>query len=130
MVVKSIAIFLLGAPLFGVFFFELVLNGFSIFSHSNVFMPKWLDQMLRFILVTPDMHRIHHSVLPLETNSNFGFIFSLWDWLLGTYRSEPQSSQETMVLGLDIFNEPKYLVLNELLEQPFLDKKVNSDGIT
>jgi len=122
MLVKSFFILLLGAPAFGVFVFELVLNVSSLFSHSNVRMPAWLDKILRVLIVTPDMHRVHHSVVPTETNSNFGFNFSIWDRLLGTYRAQPKESHEKMKLGLDVFHDEKYLPVQMLLEQPFLDK--------
>ncbi len=122
MLVKSFFVLLLGAPAFGVFIFELVLNVSSLFSHSNVRMPDWLDRALRFLVVTPDMHRVHHSILPAETNSDFGFIFSLWDRLLGTYRAQPKEGHEKMKVGLDVFHDEKYLPVLMLLEQPFLDK--------
>jgi sterol desaturase/sphingolipid hydroxylase (fatty acid hydroxylase superfamily) len=125
MLLKSAAIILLGAPLAGVFLFEVLLNATSLFSHSNLGIPLGLDRFLRFTLVTPDMHRIHHSALPKETNSNFGFNLVWWDRLLGTYRTEPEKGQEKLRIGLDVFDEPKYLRLDRLLLQPFLDGKGN-----
>lgn len=122
MLIKSFFILLLGAPPAGVFLFELLLNATSLFSHSNVRIPLWLDKILRVLIVTPDMHRVHHSVLPAETNSNFGFGLSIWDRLLGTYRAQPKEGQEKMRIGLDVFNDEKYLPIRKLLEQPFLDK--------
>lgn len=127
MLVKSFFILLLGAPAFGVFVFELALNVTSLFSHSNGRMPAWLDGALRILIVTPDMHRVHHSVVPAETNSNFGFNLSIWDRLLGTYRAQPKEGHEKMRIGLDIFNDEKYLPVNRLLEQPFLDKNGKFD---
>ncbi len=122
MLIKSVFVLLLGAPVFGVFLFELILNATSLFNHSNVKIPLWLDSILRVLIVTPDMHRIHHSVIPAETNSNFGFNLSIWDRLLGTYRPQPKEAQEKMKLGLDVFHDEKYLTVGKLLEQPFLDK--------
>jgi sterol desaturase/sphingolipid hydroxylase (fatty acid hydroxylase superfamily) len=119
---KWAVVLLLGAPLYGIFLFELLLNAGSVFSHSNVRMPRFLDRPLRLLIVTPDMHRIHHSVIPAETNSNFGFILTWWDRLLGTYRAEPQKGQEGMELGLGIFNQQADLQVDRLLLQPFLDK--------
>lgn len=122
MLTKSFFILLLGAPPFGAFAFELVLNLTSLFSHSNVRLPAWIDKTLRLFIVTPDMHRVHHSVISAETNSNFGFNFSFWDRLLGTYRAQPKEGHEKMKIGLDVFHDEKYLPVHKLLEQPFLDK--------
>ena len=77
----------LGIPVVAVILFEVVLNVTSMFNHSNVSMPAWLDRVLRFIVVTPDMHRVHHSILRRETDSNFGFNLPWWDRLFGTYRA-------------------------------------------
>lgn len=122
MVIRSFFVILLGAPAAGVFLFEFLLGATTLFSHSNIRMPLWLDKILRILIVTPDMHRIHHSVLPAETNSNFGFCLSIWDRLLGTYRAQPKEGQEKMKIGLDVFHDEKYLPIRKLLEQPFLDK--------
>jgi sterol desaturase/sphingolipid hydroxylase (fatty acid hydroxylase superfamily) len=122
MLIKSFFILLLGAPPVGVFLFELVLSVSSLFSHSNARMPGWLDKALRLLIVTPDMHRVHHSAAPAETNSNFGFILSIWDRLLFTYRGQPRQGHDKMKIGLDVFDGEKDLALNQLLIQPFLDK--------
>ena len=90
----------LGAPPVAVVVFEVLLNGFSMFNHSNVAMPLGLDRLLRLLLVTPDMHRVHHSVLRAETDSNYGFQVSCWDRLFGTYRAQPTHSHEHMELGV------------------------------
>ncbi len=124
LLVKSLAVFLLGAPLAGVFLFELVLNASTLFNHSNVRIPAFLEKSLRLVFVTPDMHRIHHSTIPSETNSNFGFIFCVWDKLFKTYRPQPRDGQENMKLGLEFLRDSKYLALTQLLKIPFLD----SDG--
>ncbi len=122
MLVKCSFVALLGAPPGAAFLFEALLNATSLFSHSNARLPGWLDRVLRLLIVTPDMHRVHHSVIPSETNSNFGFNLSIWDRLLMTYRAQPKEGHEKMRIGLDVFNEEKYLPVNKLLEQPFLDK--------
>jgi sterol desaturase/sphingolipid hydroxylase (fatty acid hydroxylase superfamily) len=122
MLIKSFFILLLGAPPAGAFLFEVILNASSLFTHSNIRMPAWLDKILRLVIVTPDMHRVHHSVIPAETNSNFGFNLSVWDRLLGTYQAQPKEGHEKMKIGLDVFHDEKYLPVNMLLEQPFLDK--------
>ncbi len=121
--IKAFFIVLLGAPIYGVFLFEIIYNAAVLFNHSNIKIPTVLEKILRFILVTPDMHRIHHSAAPKETNSNYGFIFSLWDRCLGSYRPEPAKGQEKMKIGLGIFNDPQYLQVDKLLLQPFFDEK-------
>lgn len=123
MLLKYLLVLVLGAAPFGVFLFELILNLSSMFSHSNVILPVGLDAFLRVFIVTPDMHRVHHSVIPAETNSNFGFNLSIWDRWLGTYRPEPRGGQEEMKMGLEIFRDLKYLSLGRLLGQPFFDER-------
>jgi sterol desaturase/sphingolipid hydroxylase (fatty acid hydroxylase superfamily) len=108
----------LGAPAAGVLLFELLLNASSLFNHGNVRMAKAVDRVLRAILVTPDMHRVHHSVLRAETDSNFGFCLTWWDRLLGTYRPEPQAGQLGMTIGLPVFRDPAELRLDRMLLQP------------
>jgi sterol desaturase/sphingolipid hydroxylase (fatty acid hydroxylase superfamily) len=98
--IKVAVVFLLGPPALGVIAFEILLNATSMFSHSNVTMPAWLDRHLRLVVVTPDMHRVHHSVLPKETNANFGFNLPWWDYLLGTYRAQPQAGHIAMEIGV------------------------------
>lgn len=119
MLIKLAAIVVIGAPPAAVLTFEVVLNAASMFNHSNVRMPLPLDRVLRWIVVTPDMHRIHHSVVRDETNSNFGFSVSWWDRLLGTYRPEPATSQIEMPLGLEQFRDPRDLTLVGSLVLPF-----------
>jgi sterol desaturase/sphingolipid hydroxylase (fatty acid hydroxylase superfamily) len=109
----------LGAPAVAVLIFEVLLNATSMFNHGNVRMPAGLDRALRWIVVTPDMHRVHHSVLPHETNSNFGFNLPWWDRLLGTYRAQPGAGHEAMTLGIEQFRDPGDLRLDRLLIQPF-----------
>ena len=98
--IKAAAVVLLGTPALAVLVFEVLLNATALFSHGNVRLPAWLDRTLRLIVVTPDMHRVHHSINPRETNSNFGFNLPWWDFLFGTYRARPAAGHEGMTLGL------------------------------
>jgi len=99
-VIKLAAIVVLGPSAVAVVVFEVLLNATAMFNHSNVRMPAWQDRLLRWIVVTPDMHRVHHSVIQRETNSNFGFNLPWWDVLFGTYRSHPAEGHEHMTIGL------------------------------
>ena len=117
--IKFVVIIALGAPPVAVLLFEIVLNGTAMFNHSNVRLPAYSDRALRWLVVTPDMHRVHHSVLRHETDSNFGFNFPWWDKLFGTYRPEPEAGHQGMTLGLEEFRDPKELRLDRMLTQPF-----------
>lgn len=97
---KGTLVALLGAPAVAVLVFEIILNGMAMFNHSNVKLPFGLDRLLRPAIVTPDMHRIHHSVIERETNTNYGFNLSIWDRLFGVYTAEPVHGQEGMTIGL------------------------------
>ena len=119
-VIKLGTVALLGASPIAVLVFEIVLNATSMFNHSNIWMPAAVDRVLRWMLVTPDMHRIHHSVLPQETNSNFGFNLPWWDRLLGTYREDPLRGHSDMSLGLEQYRDPRRLALGNILALPFL----------
>ncbi len=98
---------LLGAPALAVLVFEVLLNATSLFSHGNVRLSGRLDRLLRLVVVTPDMHRVHHSVHPRETNSNFGFNLPWWDFLFGTYRAQPADGHEGMTIGLEQFRDER-----------------------
>lgn len=98
--IKFATILLLGPPVVAVIIFEVLLNVMSMFNHGNVGLPAWLDRALRWWVVTPDMHRVHHSVEDDETNSNFGFNLSWWDRLFGTYRDQPRAGHEAMTIGI------------------------------
>ena len=117
--IKLGAVVLIGPAPAAVLVFEVVLNATSMFNHSNVWISPAVDRAIRYVLVTPDMHRIHHSTLPAETNSNFGFNLSWWDLLLGTYRTEPKEGQNGMVIGLEQFRDPQRLKLMGSLLLPF-----------
>lgn len=114
---KSAVVVLLGAAGWAVVAFEVLLNASSLFNHGNVFMRETVDRSLRRLIVTPDMHRIHHSSSIAETNSNFGFSFSIWDRLCGTYRSEPALGQLGLEIGLSEYRHP--LHLGQMLLLPF-----------
>lgn len=118
MAIKLAAIAALGAPPQAVLIFEVVLNGAAMFNHSNIALPQKLERVLRLLMVTPDMHRIHHSTQGAEMNRNFGFNLSWWDRLLGSYCPKPQQDQRTMPIGLDQFRTGRDLWLDRLLLQP------------
>ncbi len=117
--IKLAAVVVLGAPPVAVVIFEVVLNATAMFNHGNLRLPLALDRVLRLVVVTPDMHRVHHSVIPAETNSNFGFNLPWWDRLLGTYRAQPAAGHEAMTIGIEQFREPGDLRLDRMLVQPF-----------
>ena len=110
----------LGAPAVAVLIFEVLLNATSMFNHGNVGLPASIDRVVRWLAVTPDMHRVHHSAVPNETNSNFGFNLAWWDRLFGTYCIEPEAGHDGMTIGLDSFREPAQLRLDRMLVQPFV----------
>ena len=118
MVIKLGAVVVLGAPALAVMIFEIVLNATAMFNHSNIRLPKAVDRQLRRIVVTPDMHRVHHSIEVHETSSNFGFNLPWWDHLFGTYRAQPQAGHEGMTIGLPVFREWADLRLHRMLIQP------------
>ena len=117
--IKMAAVVALGAPAEAVLVFEVLLNATAVFNHSNVALPLWLDRVLRLVLVTPDMHRVHHSVVRAETDSNFGFCLSVWDRIFGTHIPEPTAGQLGMVIGIDEFRADEEQRLDRLLTQPF-----------
>jgi len=117
--IKIAIVMAFGIPPVAVIVFEVVLNATSLFNHSNVSMPPWLDRIVRLVVVTPDMHRVHHSVVRDEHNSNFGFNLPWWDRLFGTYRGQPKAGHGGMTIGLSIFRDAKELRLDRLLTQPF-----------
>jgi sterol desaturase/sphingolipid hydroxylase (fatty acid hydroxylase superfamily) len=120
--IKLAAVALIGAPVFAVVVFEVVLNATSQFNHGNIRIPVAVDRYLRLFVVTPDMHRVHHSVIPRETNSNFGFNLPWWDRLCGSYRPQPEKGHEGMTIGLSEYRDPARLTLGRLLIQPFSSK--------
>ncbi|EWY42469.1 sterol desaturase [Skermanella stibiiresistens SB22] len=118
MVIKIAVVVALGAPALAVLIFEVLLNATSMFNHSNVRLPAKLEPVLRWFMVTPDMHRVHHSILRHETDSNYGFNLPWWDRLFGTYRTAPKAGHDGMTLGIEAFRDPAELRLDRLLTQP------------
>ena len=121
MLIKLVLVTLLGVPAVAVMLFEVILNATAMFNHGNVGLPRRLDRVLRWILVTPDMHRVHHSIRPEETDSNFGFNLPWWDRLFGTYRDQPRDGHAGMTIGLEYFRDRRAIGLDALLLQPFLN---------
>jgi sterol desaturase/sphingolipid hydroxylase (fatty acid hydroxylase superfamily) len=119
MVIKLCVVAALGAPALAVLVFEVLLNATSMFNHGNVRLPAALDRVMRWMVVTPEMHRVHHSIAPRETNSNFGFNLPWWDRWFGTYRAEPEAGHENMTIGIEQFRDPRELRLDRMLAQPF-----------
>jgi sterol desaturase/sphingolipid hydroxylase (fatty acid hydroxylase superfamily) len=121
MAIKLGVIVALGAPAVAVLIFEVLLNATSMFNHGNVRIPAGLDRVLRWMVVTPDMHRVHHSTSAAEINSNFGFNLPWWDRLLGTYRDQPALGHEAMIIGIDAFRDARDLRIDRMLLQPLRD---------
>ena len=123
MLIKFATILLLGPPVVAVIIFEVILNATAMFNHGNISLPKSVDKYLRLFLVTPDMHRVHHSVEDDEANSNFGFSLPWWDRLFGTYRDQPRAGHEGMTIGIHKYREPKQVSwLPGMLALPFIGK--------
>jgi sterol desaturase/sphingolipid hydroxylase (fatty acid hydroxylase superfamily) len=125
MLIKVSVVTLIGAPPLAVIAFEVLLNGTAMFNHGNLFIPLGIDRVLRLFVVTPDMHRVHHSVFPVETNCNFGFNFPWWDRFMGTYRAQPRLGHEGMTIGLNQFRDASRLTLPWMLALPFVGKTGN-----
>ena len=118
MLIKFAAVAVLGAPAIAVMTFEIVLNAATMFNHGNVALPTQFDWKLRLFVVTPDMHRVHHSILAHETHSNFGFNLPWWDRMFGTYRAQPEAGHRAMTIGLPLFRTHAELRLDRMLVQP------------
>ena len=125
MVIKLSVVVVLGPPALAIIIFEIVLNAAAMFNHGNIRLPLKIDRILRYFIVTPDMHRVHHSVIIRETNSNFGFNLPWWDRLFGTYRSQPVKGHAEMTIGLSQFRDAKRLTLPLLLILPFIGNPGN-----
>lgn len=119
-IIKLIAILAFGPPATAVLTFEVLLNGCAMFNHANVFIPIKGDKVLRLFLVSPDMHRVHHSTHRREYNTNFGFCFPWWDRVFRTYTAQPAEGHTDMKIGLNIFREPRHQGLLSMLRIPFL----------
>jgi sterol desaturase/sphingolipid hydroxylase (fatty acid hydroxylase superfamily) len=118
--IKLMMIVALGPPALAVLIFEVALNATAMFNHSNIHIPVSVYRILRRFVVTPDMHRVHHSVIIRETNSNYGFNLPWWDRLFGTYKDQPDKGHEGMTIGLSQFRNPQKLFLPRLLVLPFV----------
>ncbi len=116
--IKLFVVFLLGPPAVAVLIFEVVLNGMAMFNHSNIRLPKKFDAILRLFVVTPDMHRVHHSINPKETDSNFGFNLPWWDRIFGTYIAQPKKGHDDMIIGIEQFRTVRDQWLDRMLIQP------------
>ena len=121
--IKLLVIVGVGASPLTVLVFEILLNATSMFNHGNVRVADPMERVLRWLVVTPDMHRVHHSILRRETDSNFGFNFPWWDRIFRTYRPQPEGGHKGMTLGSDCFRDPKELRLDRMLIQPFCEDK-------
>ncbi|MDR9828157.1 sterol desaturase family protein [Vibrio sp. FNV 38] len=119
MLIKMIVVVLIGAPALGVLFFEIILNGSAMFNHSNARLPSKTDTVLRKFIVTPDMHRVHHSTERNECDSNFGFFLSTWDRWFNSYIAQPILGHDNMKIGIDRFRRPKEQRIDKMLTQPF-----------
>ena len=116
--IKMAIVAALGIPVVAVLIFEITLNATAMFNHGNIYLPKKVDRFLRLLTVTPDMHRVHHSVIIRETNSNFGFNFPWWDRICGTYRDQPVAGHDKMTIGLSQFRSAEQLTLPKLILLP------------
>ena len=125
--IKLAAVVLLGAPPIAVIIADVLLNGTAIFNHSNFSLSVKVDRVLRLFVVTPDMHRVHHSVRAEEHNSNFGFNFPWWDRLFGTYCDQPLAGHERMEIGLEGYQESKVVNLGAMLVDPLLSDSILKD---
>jgi sterol desaturase/sphingolipid hydroxylase (fatty acid hydroxylase superfamily) len=123
MLIKLAVVIVIGAPPWAVLVFEVLLNATAMFNHSNVDLPVNIDRILRLFVVTPDMHRVHHSVIIKETNSNYGFNFPWWDRIFGTYIDQPEKGHLDMTIGLPNFRDQKKLTLPYMLAMPFQEKE-------
>ena len=119
--IKCAVVAAIGAPAVAVLVFEVLLNATAMFNHANARIPPAIDRWLRWIVVTPDMHRVHHSIEYDESSSNFGFNAPWWDRLFGTYRAQPAAGHEAMTIGVDAFRSRADLRLDRLIVQPLLD---------
>ncbi|RPI47347.1 MAG: sterol desaturase family protein [Betaproteobacteria bacterium] len=117
--IKCAAVAAIGAPVVAVLVFEILLNATALFNHANASLPASIERWLRWMVVTPDMHRVHHSIRYDESSSNFGFNLPWWDRLFGTYEHEPGVAHEAMIIGVDAFRDPAECRLSRLLLQPF-----------
>ena len=124
--IKAAIVITIAVPVEAVIIFEVILNFCAMFNHGNYKLPSFLEKYVRLIIVTPSMHRVHHSVIVNETNSNYGFCLSLWDRLFGSYIDEPKNSPQTMPIGIESYRAASENNLINLLTQPFRAEKKSS----
>ncbi len=117
LIIKLVTVAAFGFPPGAVLLFEVVLNATAMFNHANIYIPEFMDKFIRLLIVTPDMHRVHHSVIIDESNTNFGFSLSVWDRICGTYQAQPAAGHDGMTIGLTYYKDSKSLV--KLLIMPF-----------
>lgn len=127
MLYKFAVVAALGAPAAAVLLFEVILNACALFNHANLRIPAPLDALLRLLIVTPDMHRVHHSVVGRETNSNFGFNLSCWDRLFGTYVAQPEAGHDGMIIGLAEFQDIGEQRIDRMLKLPLISDPAARD---
>ena len=127
MLIKILVIAILGAPVVAVVAFEVFLNASAMFNHANVRIPLGIERLLRWLVVTPDMHRVHHSVEAKEHSTNFGFNLSCWDRMFGTYLDQPAKGHEGMSIGLSDFREPRWRSFLRILQMPFVKQADDSE---
>lgn len=120
MLIKFGLILALGIPPIAIIIFEIILNAMAMFNHANIKLPLMVDKILRILFVTPDMHRIHHSVVKKETNSNYGFNLSIWDRIFKTYNQTAEKNTTEIDIGIESFREQKYLKIHQMLTIPFI----------
>lgn len=129
-IIKSATILAFGLPPLSVLTFEIASHSITLFNHGNVRVRPSVDRVLRWFIVTPDMHRIHHSIHRAETDSNFGFVLPWWDRMFGTYCAEPAAGQERMVVGIESFRTGRDLWLDRLVTNPVIDDRPkNTSGV-
>ena len=125
---KIVVVLAIGAAPIAVFLFEVILNACAMFNHANIALPSWLDRALRLFIVTPDMHRVHHSVLGREHNTNYGFNLSLWDRLFRTYTAQPEGGHQGMTIGLAPYQSEAPTGFGWSIVLPFVDSPPNNDA--
>jgi len=122
LLIKITCVTLLGAPVLAVIIFEVILNGMAMFNHSNVRLPVRVDALLRWLVITPDLHRVHHSIIKQETNSNYGFNLSIWDRLFGSLRQQPEKGHDGMTIGLEHLQQAPTHSILFMLRLPFTNQ--------
>ena len=129
MLYKCVVVLILGPSVVAIILFETLLNASAMFNHANIHLPQWVDRVLRVVIVTPDSHRVHHSSIQQETDSNYGFFLSIWDRLFSTYHAQPNKGHQGMSIGLSEYQSEKPALLRWCLTLPFTSPKSTVDSI-